>query len=107
MVVFAGYCPICGEYFAWDDLTQKLSCLEAKNNGTFSDCKNGVHIDEHEFDQECDVCAEENAADDGIDLDMEAEVQPRRDEDTPRKGKGRAAEQRQDEDRKRKRQRVS
>ncbi|ORY64281.1 uncharacterized protein BCR38DRAFT_304591, partial [Pseudomassariella vexata] len=58
IVVFAGSCTKCGHSFTWDDLTQHLACLDAKNSGVFGDCTRGVQVDQHHFDQECDACAE-------------------------------------------------
>ncbi|KAH7160631.1 hypothetical protein EDB81DRAFT_320941 [Dactylonectria macrodidyma] len=67
MVVFAGTCSRCGDAQTWTDLTQELSCLEAKNKGCFGECSRGILVEEHDFDQECQTCAEE---DEGIgDLD--------------------------------------
>jgi hypothetical protein len=57
-VAFSGTCPRCGGVFTWDDLSQQLSCLEAKNNGIFGDCRKGIQVEPHSFDQECDPCAE-------------------------------------------------
>ncbi|KAJ6440796.1 short-chain dehydrogenase/reductase family protein [Purpureocillium lavendulum] len=69
MVIFMGSCTRCGESQTWEDLTQHLSCLEAKNNGTFGECEAGVFAEQHDFDQECDRCAEE---DEGVgDIDDE------------------------------------
>lgn len=65
LVVFKGTCPHCSDTFTWDELTQELSCLEAKNNGTFGLCKEGTLVDEKEHDQECDACAAELEADEG------------------------------------------
>lgn len=66
-VVFSGACPHCSDSFTWDELTQELSCLEAKNNGVFGLCKEGTTVDEKEHDQECDTCAAEQEADEGYD----------------------------------------
>ncbi|EEU42787.1 hypothetical protein NCS52_01078400 [Fusarium sp. LHS14.1] len=67
MVVFEGLCTRCGTPQTWTDLTQELSCLEAKNKGCFGQCSRGIHVEEHDFDQECNTCADE---DEGIgDLD--------------------------------------
>ncbi|RSL92075.1 hypothetical protein CDV31_015319 [Fusarium ambrosium] len=67
MVVFEGICTRCGTPQTWTDLTQELSCLEAKNKGYFGECSRGIHVEEHDFDQECNTCADE---DEGIgDLD--------------------------------------
>ncbi|KEY72779.1 hypothetical protein S7711_02561 [Stachybotrys chartarum IBT 7711] len=60
MVAFAGSCTRCEESYTWDDLTQQLACLEAKNNDAFGSCKGGVFVEQHDFDQECDRCAEED-----------------------------------------------
>lgn len=69
LIVFSGTCTRCGDAQTWLDLSQELSCLEAKNEGTFGDCSRGINIDERDFDQECDRCADE---DEGIgDLDDE------------------------------------
>ncbi|KAM5348584.1 hypothetical protein ACJ41O_008408 [Fusarium nematophilum] len=70
MVVFEGTCTRCGIAQTWTELTQELSCLEAKNKGWFGECSRGIHVEEHNFDQECSSCAEE---DEGIgDLDQDA-----------------------------------
>lgn len=66
MVVFSGTCTRCGDFFTWDELSQELSCLEAKNNGNFGECKRGIQMEEHSFDQDCDACAEEYMADEGF-----------------------------------------
>lgn len=72
LVVFLGSCTRCGESKTWDELTQQLSCLEAKNNCAFGDCSGGVMTEEHAFDQECDGCLED---DEGIgDLEEEDEA---------------------------------
>ncbi|KAF5020243.1 hypothetical protein F66182_7721 [Fusarium sp. NRRL 66182] len=68
MMVFRGYCTCCGTIQTWSDLTQELSCLDAKNTGWFGGCQRGILVEEHSFDQECAVCYEE---DEGIgDLDV-------------------------------------
>jgi hypothetical protein len=51
--------------FTWDDLSQRLSCLEAKNNGVFGQCRRGVYVEQHSFDQECDRCTAAMEADEG------------------------------------------
>ena len=66
MVVFAGTCPGCQTYFTWNELSQELSCLEAKNNGIFGECRRGTVMDEHSFNQECEACAEEAYNDEGV-----------------------------------------
>lgn len=66
-VVFKGTCPQCDETFTWDELSQELSCLEAKNNGVFGMCKEGTLVDEKPHDQECDSCLAELEADEGYD----------------------------------------
>ncbi|OAQ99671.1 hypothetical protein LLEC1_03655 [Akanthomyces lecanii] len=68
MVVFAGTCTKCGEANTWEELSQALSCLEAKNNGAIGDCTNGVNIERHKFDQECDRCAQEDEGLGGVGL---------------------------------------
>ncbi|PHH84802.1 hypothetical protein CDD83_1345 [Cordyceps sp. RAO-2017] len=60
LLTFNGSCTRCGETQTWEDLSQQLSCLEAKNNGSFGECESGVFIEQHDFDQECDTCAEED-----------------------------------------------
>ncbi|KFA80426.1 hypothetical protein S40288_07046 [Stachybotrys chartarum IBT 40288] len=60
MVAFAGSCTRCKRSCTWDDLTQRLACLEAKNTDAFGSCRNGVFVEQHDFDQECDRCAEED-----------------------------------------------
>ncbi|KAK1772850.1 hypothetical protein QBC33DRAFT_510665 [Phialemonium atrogriseum] len=62
MVTFSGTCPRCAHAFTWHDLTQELSCLEAKNAGVFGECRRGALVEAHSFDQECDACA----ADEGV-----------------------------------------
>lgn len=76
LVVFVGACTRCGESQTWDDLTQNLSCLEAKNNCSFGDCTGGIYEDLHEFDQECDRCSEEDegVGDVGEELDAETDA---------------------------------
>src|SRR5689334_12167234 len=72
MVVFLGTCTRCNEKNTWDDLTQQLACLKAKNKGAYGQCSAGVSVEEHAHDQECDRCVEE---DEGIaDLDDRATV---------------------------------
>lgn len=61
LVLFAGTCTRCGGEFHWDDLSQQLPCLEAKNNGIFGECRNGVNMDQHSFDQECDSCMDDES----------------------------------------------
>ncbi|KAK3938860.1 hypothetical protein QBC46DRAFT_409774 [Diplogelasinospora grovesii] len=66
IVVFTGTCTQCSGTFIWDDLSQELSCLEAKNVGQFGQCRRGVAKEEHVYDQECEQCAAENKADEGV-----------------------------------------
>ncbi len=66
-VVFKGSCPHCSHPFTWDELSQELSCLEAKNNGVFGMCEEGTAMDEKPHDQECDACLAELGADEGYD----------------------------------------
>ncbi|CAJ2510867.1 Uu.00g064920.m01.CDS01 [Anthostomella pinea] len=68
LMVFSGTCTKCGGAQTWDDLTQELSCLEAKNAGAFGECDGGISVEEHSFDQECDTCADE---DEGFGDDVE------------------------------------
>jgi hypothetical protein len=68
MVVFTGSCPRCAGEFTWEDLSQQLSCLEAKNVGRFGECRRGVHYEYHTFDQDCPSCCEELNEDEGVDL---------------------------------------
>lgn len=68
MMVFAGTCTKCGEANTWEDLSQALSCLEAKNNGAIGDCSTGVNIEQHKFDQECERCALEDEGLGGVGL---------------------------------------
>ncbi|KAK7744411.1 hypothetical protein SLS62_010201 [Diatrype stigma] len=60
LVTFAGSCTRCGESYTWHELTQELSCLEAKNNDCFGSCSSGVEEAEHALDQECDGCEGED-----------------------------------------------
>ena len=86
MVVFSGTCTRCGDFFTWDELSQELSCLEAKNNGNFGECRRGIQMEEHSFDQDCDACAEEDMADEGF---VDGGGDPAADEHDPNhKGKG-------------------
>ncbi|KAK1773060.1 hypothetical protein QBC45DRAFT_112436 [Copromyces sp. CBS 386.78] len=62
---FSGTCPECNQHFIWQDLSQELSCLEAKNTGLFGQCTFGVQIEEHRFDQECEPCAADKERDEG------------------------------------------
>lgn len=57
MVIFSGYCVRCGVAYQVPELTQSVSCLEAKNNGAFGDCKRGVHYDQHDPGMECSPCS--------------------------------------------------
>lgn len=78
MVVFAGTCTRCGDAQTWTDLTQELSCLEAKNKGCFGECTKGILVEEHDFDQECQTCSEE---DEGIG-DLEEELLAENDDES-------------------------
>ncbi|KAK7990856.1 hypothetical protein PG990_015136 [Apiospora arundinis] len=66
LVIFVGSCIKCGGYFTWDDLTQELPCLEAKNTGIFGYCLRGAFTDQHQSDQECDACACAKDQDEGF-----------------------------------------
>ncbi|RYP07525.1 hypothetical protein DL764_002454 [Monosporascus ibericus] len=78
MMVFAGSCTKCGEKHTWDELTQNLSCLEAKNNCAFGDCSSGVEVAEHEFDQECDNCTVEDEGVENVEEREEPQNKKRR-----------------------------
>lgn len=73
LVIFSGTCTKCGEDQIWEELTQELSCLQAKNNGFFGDCSNGVFQERHQFDQECDQCNEEDEGVGDVGEEVEAE----------------------------------
>ncbi|KAG5946334.1 hypothetical protein E4U59_004059 [Claviceps monticola] len=60
ILVFQGSCPRCGDSHTWDDLSQRLACLQSKNAGAFGQCQRGVFVEQHGFDQECDRCVEED-----------------------------------------------
>ncbi|KAG6006023.1 hypothetical protein E4U21_007449 [Claviceps maximensis] len=66
----------------WEDLSQQLACLESKNAGTFGQCKRGVFVEEHEFDQECDKCLEEDEGLGDIGEEICAAPEKRRADDT-------------------------
>ena len=66
LMAFSGTCTRCGEWFQWHDLSQELACLESKNNGVFGDCRRGVHVEDHPFEQECDACTAIDMADEGF-----------------------------------------
>lgn len=68
LVLFAGTCTRCGESLTWADLSQQLSCLEAKNADVFGGCRRGVDVETHAFDQECDSCAGEDEGVAGMDF---------------------------------------
>ncbi|CAM1509348.1 Fc.00g030870.m01.CDS01 [Cosmosporella sp. VM-42] len=72
MIVFLGACTRCGENYTWTDLSQELSCLEAKNRGAFGECSRGINLEEHSFDQECDRCADEDEGIGDLEPDEEA-----------------------------------
>jgi hypothetical protein len=57
ILLFSGTCPRCKNTFTWDELSQELPCLEAKNIGLFGQCRHGVLPEQHEHEQECDACA--------------------------------------------------
>lgn len=60
LLVFSGSCTRCGDSQTWEELSQQLACLQAKNNGRFGECKNGTLVEQHGFDQECDRCVEDD-----------------------------------------------
>ncbi|EFQ33008.1 hypothetical protein CGRA01v4_00512 [Colletotrichum graminicola] len=68
LVLFAGTCTRCNESLTWADLSQELSCLEAKNADSFGSCRRGVDVETHAFDQECDACAGEDEGVAGMDF---------------------------------------
>ncbi|TIC95972.1 hypothetical protein CH35J_008245 [Colletotrichum higginsianum] len=68
LVLFAGTCVRCNESLTWADLSQHLSCLEAKNADSFGGCRRGVDVETHPFDQECDACAGEDEGVAGMDF---------------------------------------
>lgn len=55
-IKFEGACTRCTEKQIWEDLSQKLYCLDAKNDGTFGHCYRGIFVESHSFDQECQRC---------------------------------------------------
>lgn len=57
MVIFSGNCIRCGQYYTIPELEQSVSCLEAKNNGGFGDCRRGVNMDQHDPALECASCS--------------------------------------------------
>ncbi|KAG8163907.1 hypothetical protein KVR01_005825 [Diaporthe batatas] len=57
MVIFSGNCIRCGQYYTLPELEQSVSCLEAKNNGGFGDCRRGVNMDQHDPALECASCS--------------------------------------------------
>lgn len=57
MVLFSGKCIRCGAYYNVPELQQSISCLEAKNNGGFGDCRRGVNYDQHDPGLECGPCS--------------------------------------------------
>jgi len=65
LIVFTGTCTCCGGSCTWEDLSQELSCLEAKNAGVFGECRRGIQKEEHTFDQECEECVAVAEADEG------------------------------------------
>lgn len=63
MVHFEGPCLLCGKFQLWDELTQQLLCLEAKNNGQLGHCVTGVFLEAHTFEEYCPACADAEAGD--------------------------------------------
>ncbi|ROW06742.1 hypothetical protein VMCG_03992 [Cytospora schulzeri] len=57
MVTFSGNCIRCGQYYTLPELEQRVSCLEAKNNGGFGDCRRGINMDQHDPALECSSCS--------------------------------------------------
>ncbi|KAF6840015.1 hypothetical protein CMUS01_04064 [Colletotrichum musicola] len=82
LVLFAGTCTRCSESLTWADLSQRLSCLEAKNaEDRFGACGRGVFVETHAFDQECDACAGEDEGVAGMEFGLEEEIYQRRQEE--------------------------
>jgi len=65
MIAFSGRCSQCTGSFTWDDVSQRLSCLEAKNAGVFGQCRHGIEVEQHSFDQECEKCTAAMDTDEG------------------------------------------
>ncbi|KAK3990781.1 hypothetical protein QBC44DRAFT_368754 [Cladorrhinum sp. PSN332] len=72
-IVFCGTCTTCGKSYDWEEYSQELPCLEAKNSGLFGQCKHGIDRDEKPHDQECLGCEMANGVDEGYDGGMEDE----------------------------------
>ncbi len=106
MITFVGTCSRCAGIFTWDDLTQQLSCLEAKNTGIFGQCRRGIQAEEHSFDQECDACVAETEADEGYGGGMEEETEIQI-ATTKGKGKKKSITDGIEDDQRKKRQRTS
>ncbi|KAJ0288223.1 hypothetical protein COL940_002008 [Colletotrichum noveboracense] len=68
LILFAGTCTHCNQSLTWAELSQQLSCLEAKNADEFGGCRRGVDVETHAFDQECDACAGEDEGVAGMDF---------------------------------------
>ncbi|KAF5525656.1 hypothetical protein CGCA056_v003373 [Colletotrichum aenigma] len=68
LILFAGTCTRCNQSLTWAELSQQLSCLEAKNADEFGGCRRGVDVETHAFDQECDACAGEDEGVAGMDF---------------------------------------
>ncbi|KAF6811181.1 hypothetical protein CSOJ01_05860 [Colletotrichum sojae] len=82
LVLFSGTCTRCSESLTWADLSQRLSCLEAKNaEDRFGACGRGVFVETHAFDQECDACASEDEGVAGMEFGLEEEIYQRRQEE--------------------------
>lgn len=120
LVVFTGTCPRCAGEFTWEELSQELSCLDAKNVGRFGQCRRGINYEYHRFDQDCPACTEELNEDEGVDvfeppvLDQSTQgsqaSQGHQSSQTMHKGKGKSkASGGQDDDgtRRKKKQRTS
>lgn len=77
LLVFSGSCTRCGNSCTWEDLAQQLACLESKNAGSFGECERGVLVEQHDFDQECDACTEEDEGIGDVGLDVYAAPEKR------------------------------
>ncbi|PSR99265.1 hypothetical protein BD289DRAFT_479640 [Coniella lustricola] len=76
MVSFSGTCVRCGAYYTVPQLNQSVSCLEAKNNGGFGDCRRGVNYDQHDPGLECGPCSAALGADGASDELLAASGSP-------------------------------
>lgn len=59
-IKFEGSCSHYGEKQIWEDLSQRLSYLKAKNNEHFGNYAHSIFVEPHAFDQECQRCIDED-----------------------------------------------